>query len=871
MVNSQKLQDDLKSIKDENGEKFLAGFLSAFDFPKATISRLIRNTDRMGGNLTLRVGKKIFFLSTTNYNLRGIFNDLKKENLKGTKERFILLINDEHVLAFDVKTEETLISTKKELHKKFYFFFPLIGKEKLQNTLNESVNLQVAEKFAQLYNELLIINERKSFNQSDNNLFMTRLLFCFFANSIGIIEKGLMTKLTYNFTQENGEDLEGLLENMFNVLFLKNTTTTFPYLDNLTFLDIDLFKEEITIPRFNRSTRQLFIEISNLDWTEVTPDILGSLIQEIMTTQDKLTSNFTSVENVYKLIGPLFLDNLYEEFQEVVGDPEKSQQLLKKISGLKVFDPACFTGNFLIITYKELKKLELKIIESINEESWFKSNLSINQFYGIDSNKLACDITRLGLFFTECQMSLSINNLEDSLSDSIKRLNKINIVEGNPIRIPWENVCSSDDSEVYIVGNPPYVGSRRQSKGQKEDVQKVFKGYNNFKDIDYAGCFFYIASKYIKNTSNAFAFVTTNSLTQGQLVGLLWPKIFKQEVHISFAQTAFKWKNNARNNTAVTVVIIGMRTDQYPLKRRIITQNTYLEVPWINPYLTTSNVIVTRRTSPISNLPMMPKGNMPYGEHLLLSSKQKKDIVNSYPESERFLKRVMGSKEFIRGIERWCLWIRDEEKEAALSIPPIKERVELVKKERLNKKDKAAQKLAVRAHQFRELRETRTQSIIIPAVSSEKRSYIPIGIVDSQTIITNLAFAIYNCEPWVFGVITSRMHNLWIRAVCGAHETRVRYSSQLGYNTFPFPDIEKDDKVAIQRCVYDILLEREKESEKSMKQLYEENKMSEGLEYAHMILDRTIEKCYREDPFINDQERFEYLLDLYRRKVGGNE
>jgi hypothetical protein len=872
MTDLNKLQNEIKRIgTGYDGLDFIYEFLSAYEIPKATIARLEMGRKK-GQDTPFCVTKTLYCQFTSKTNLYSELDLLKKDGLDKIRTRFIFLTNSDYVLAYDKDTDEALSSSKEELFQHFDFFFPLIGREKVGLTLNETVDLKAAEKFAQLYNQLLVDN--KNTEDSDllvNNLLL-RLLFCFFADSVEIIPKGTIHKLVLSYSSESGEDLGILIESIFLAMSAINPNGIPYYLTQLPVIDIALFKKHVNLPQFNKQTRQLILDISKLDWSAVNPDILGSLIQSIVFPEscNGLSNNFTSIPNINKVIGPLFLNGLYEAYEKAKGNHKDLLNLLNRISKIRIFDPACGTGNFLIVTYKELKLLESRIIESINSLAEGKEEiphcLNLSQFYGIEMNELACEVAKLGLFFTECQLSRVDNGKSIDAKQLLHHLNLENIVHANATRISWDRICPKDGNETYIIGNPSYKGARKQSAEQKSDVCFVFSKYDKIKDLDYAACWFYLASGFIENSRNAFAFVTTNSLTQGEQVDLLWPKLFGKNVHISFAHSAFKWKNSGRNNTGVTVVIIGMRSNLYPSKKIIFTQTTSSEVPSINPYLTSvGDVIICRRKKPISNLPKMPKGNMPYdGGHLLLTPSEKTELVNAYPASERFLKRVMGSEEFINGIERWCIWISDEDLGEALSIPPIKERVSLVEKARRDSPDHAANKLAERPHQFRETNVTTTQSLIIPSVSSERREYIPIGFVKNDTIITNLAFAVYDCEPWIFGVIASRMHNVWARAVCGGLETRIRYSSALGYNTFPFPSISEEQKKSITKLVYDIIAEREKEPEKTMAQKYDPDTMNDGLRSAHRILDIAIERCYQEDPFVSDQERLEFLFNSYK-------
>lgn len=872
MTDLNKLQNEIKRIGTEyHGLDFIYKFLSAYEIPKATIARLERGR-KHGENSPFYVTKMLYCQFTFKTNLYSELNLLKTDGLNKIRARFIFLANSDYILAYDMFTDETLSLSKEELFQHFDFFFPLIGIEKARPTLNETVDMKAAEKFAQLYNRLLIDNKNIENSDLIINSLMIRLLFCFFADSVGVISRGTVHKLIFSYSSESGEDLGILIGNMFSAMSAKDRNGIPHYLTQLPVTDIALFSKHVELPKFNKRTRQLVLDISKLDWSAVNPDILGSLIQSIVFPEScsGLSNNFTSVPNINKLIGPLFLDELYEAYEKAKGNHEDLLDLLKRISKIRIFDPACGTGNFLIVTYKELKLLESRIIKSISNLTEGKEEiphcLGLSQFYGIEMNELACEVAKLGLFFTECQLSHVDNGKPISTEQLLHHLNLENIIHGNATRISWDKICPKDGNETCIIGNPSYKGARKQSAEQKSDLAFVFRKHEKIKDLDYAACWFYLASDFIQNSKNAFAFVTTNSLTQGQQVELLWPKLFEKKVHISFAHTAFKWKNSGRNNTGVTVVIIGIRSNIYPSRKIIFTQTTSSEVPSINPYLTSvGDVIIRKRKKPISNLPNMPKGNMPYdGGHLLLTPSEKTELVNAYPASNKFLKRVMGSEEFINGIERWCIWINDKDLDEALSIPPIKERVSLVEKTRRDSTDQAANKLAERPHQFRETNITTSQSLIIPSVSSERREYIPIGFVYNNTIITNLAFAVYDCEPWVFGVIASRIHNVWARAVCGGLETRIRYSSVLGYNTFPFPTISEGQKKSITKFVYDILAEREKEPEKTMAQMYDPDTMSDGLRIAHRILDNAIERCYREDPFLSDQERLGFLFNLYK-------
>ena len=444
-----------------------------------------------------------------------------------------------------------------------------------------------------------------------------------------------------------------------------------------------------------------------------------------------------------------------------------------------------------------------------------------------------------------------------------------NIVCGNATRIDWEEVCPKDEGyEIYILGNPPYLGSTMQSKNQKTDLTTVFSGVTTYKNIDYIGCWFLLGARYIRNANALLAFVSTNSISQGEQVAILWPHIFALELEIGFAHQSFKWTNNARGNAGVTCAIIGIRNKSG--SRKLLFNNGISQVAKnINPYLAMGkNLIIQKRRLSLSVLPHMTYGNKAVdGGNLILSFGDKEKLIADYPEAKSFIRSFLGSSEFIRGAQRFCLWIEDNDLPLAESITPIKERIKKVKEMRLASRDKGANQMAARSHQFREMKCAKEVSLIIPRVSSERRQYIPIGFLSADTVILDSAFAVYDPPPYIFAVISSRMHMTWVRAVAGRLKTDYRYSSSLCYNTFPFPNISEAKKTVLEDYVFQVLDEREKHPKKTLAQLYDPDKMPKGLRRAHHEMDLAVEQCYRPHPFKNDEERLEYLFKLYEEMI----
>jgi len=869
-----------KLIKNFSQDNFIFEFLLAYGEPKATITRLKKgdlNQLENKGELTLR--KKLFFKEATT-GLHETIDTLRTDSAtQKQKPRFIIVTDYKIFLAYDTKTTDTLDIDFKELVKHYDFFLPLAGMEKSTHIDENPADVKASNKLAKLYDEILKNNPTTMHEEVHAlNVFLTRLLFCYFAEDSNIFEDNLFTNTLSSHTQTDGNDFDEFLSRVFDVFNTdeKRREVNLPeYLKAFPYVNGGLFRDKHPLPKFTTKSRNILIEIGSLDWSAINPDIFGSMIQAVVTPEHRgdMGMHYTSVPNIMKVMQPLFLDELQEEFEKVKTSKKKLQELINRIANLKIFDPACGSGNFLIIAYKELRRLEMKILAQIDtlskQKSFVFSEIKLTQFYGIELDDFAHEVAILSLWLAEHQMNLEFYKAFGRTAPSLPLQDGGNIVHGNATRIDWESVCPKEDGdEIYVLGNPPYLGARNQNKEQKSDLDFVFKGFKKYKDLDYISCWFYKATEYIEKTNASIAFVSTNSIIQGEQVSLLWPYIFQKKIEISFAHKAFKWENNAKKNAAVIVVIIGLQNHSNKYKY-LYDKKIKKEVKNINAYLVNGNsTIIGRTRKSISKLPKMPKGNMPYdGGNLCLSTDEKSKLLTSYPEASKFIKKLVGAKEYINNIDRWCIWIPSELLNQALSINPIRDRINNVKDMRLSSTDKSAHKLAERSHQFREFNSTTTHSIIIPLTTSERREYIPIGFLSSEYIITNAASVLYDAESWLFGLISSKMHMIWMRTVAGRLKSDYRYSSDLVYNTFPFPTISEKQKEEITELVFNILDEREQHSEKTLAQLYDPNKMPQDLKEAHHQLDLAIEQCYRKKPFESDEERLEYLFKLYEEMI----
>ncbi|UOG90882.1 MAG: N-6 DNA methylase [Candidatus Thiothrix sulfatifontis] len=874
-MNIDTLEQNLrKLVTNPDPDQFLYELLLAYEQPRASITRLQKgdyNLAKRGTDVLWK--KKVYFSHERHLDLHALIDAIQQDTaITRHAPRFLIVTTMQHLVAVDTKTQDTLDIELVDLPKHFDFFLPWAGMEKQQFQSENPADVKAAERMGRLYD--LIHADNKAFDRHALNLFLSRLLFCFFAEDTGIFSDNQFTNAVGSHTADDGSDLSNYLQKLFRVLALRERGEFPAFLQAFPYVNGGLFEKDYPVPQFSAKSRKLILECGALNWKAINPDIFGSMIQAVVHDEQRshLGMHYTSVVNIMKVIEPLFLNELAEELGKAAGNEGKLVKLLDRLYHLRIFDPACGSGNFLIIAYKELCKLEIAIFRELQglNTKWktAKSGIRLTQFYGIELDDFAHETAKLSLWLTEHQMNMAFREVFGDAKPTLPLQSGGNIVCGNATRLNWETVCPKDPAhETYILGNPPYLGSKVQEKSHKEDMAYVFDQVKNYKDLDYIACWFYKSAKYIEKIPSKFAFVTTNSICQGNQVAMLWTEMYKLKKEIYFAHNSFKWVNNAKGNAGVTCAIIGMRNLSNDSKI-LFTLGAAKVVKNINPYLASgSNIIVSRRTMPISSFPKMDLGNMPVDNgNLIFSVEERNGLVSKYPMLSYFFKKLYGSSEFIRGTTRWCLWLNDNDRNTVENIPEIKKRIEDVRRFREKSKDSGTRKLAERSHQFREMKEATNELLLISRVSSELRTYIPMGILDNQCVVAD-AQVIYDPPTWIFAVISSRMHMTWVRAVAGRLETRIRYSSSLCYNTFPFPDISAKQKEKLEDHVFRVLDEREKHPEKTMAQLYDPDKMPAALRQAHHDMDIAIEQCYRAKPFTNDEERLEYLFTLYEAMI----
>ena len=859
------LEDLISNFKKEN---FIFDLLLAFGEPQATITRLQKGElNQLDSKGELLHRKKILFKEASE-NLHLVIDTLRKENdRQKQKPRFIIVTDYNTFLALDTKTTDTLDINIKDLTNHYDFFLPLAGMEKSVYIDENPADVKASNKLAKLYDEILKDNPTKTHAEVHAlNVFLTRLLFCYFAEDSDIFKDNIFTTSISSHTQVDGSDVAIYLERLFEVFntsYDKRDGSLPEYLKAFPYVNGGLFRDKHPVPKFTTKSRNILVEIGTLDWSQINPDIFGSMIQAVVTPEHRgdMGMHYTSVPNIMKVMQPLFLDELYEDFEKAKGNTNKLNLLHLRLQNLKIFDPACGSGNFLIIAYKELRKLEMLIFKEGG--LLISPSIKLTQFYGIELDDFAHEVAILSLWLAEHQMNVLFKKEFGTVPPALPLQDGGNIVHGNATRLDWEEVCPKNDgAEIYILGNPPYLGSKNQNELQRKDMEVNFK--KDFKTLDYISCWFYKGARYIEKSNAHFAFVSTNSICQGEQVSLLWPQVLSEFLEIQFAYQSFKWENNAKANAGVTVVIVGI-SNKSKKSKFIFNKNIKTIVDKINPYLVNADTIyVSSRRSPFNNFPNMIGGNVAYDSgYLIFTESEMNDFISKEPESKKWFRKLMGGKELLNGGIRYCLWFKDIHNINELNnMPLVLDRIEKVKQSRLNAKDEGTHRLASRSHQFRDLNNP-IHYIAIPKTSSERREYIPMGYLDNTYIPSDSIRLVENAEPHHFGVLTSKLHMAWMKLVAGKLKTDFRYSKDIVYNTFPFPSLSEKQKEEITELVFNILDERENHSEKTLAQMYDPDKMPKGLKEAHHQLDLAIEKCYRTKPFENDEERLEYLFKLY--------
>lgn len=814
-----------------------------------------------------------------------------KEYIHGLKEhelpKYILVSDFEHFRLFDTEEQITLEFKLNELVKFVQHFGFIAGYQKRIYKEQDPVNIKAAGLMGKLHDRL----EEIGYEGHPLEVYLVRILFCLFAEDTTIFEKQQFQNYIEDRTNEDGSDLASKLQELFQILNTPNDKrfrnldeqlNAFPYVNG------KLFEEVLPSASFDSAMRKSLLDCCYIDWSKISPAIFGSMFQSVMNPKERrnLGAHYTSEKNIMKLIKPLFLDELWVEFEAVKNNRNKLIEFHKKISQLKFLDPACGCGNFLVITYRELRLLEIDILRILNKSGqgvldvreiiW----LDVDMMYGIEYEEFPARIAEVAMWLMDHQMNMLISNEFGQYFVRLPLRKSANIVHGNALRIEWSQIIENSKLS-YIIGNPPFIGKSIQNASQKLDMELVLRGFKGAGVLDYVAGWYIKAAQLIKGTSIKVAFVSTNSITQGEQVGVLWNHLFQQyQIKIHFAHRTFSWSNEAKGNAAVHVVIIGFASYDTPNKTIYDYENIHGEpqaitVKNINPYLVEGkDFALVSRSKPIQDVPSMIYGSKPVDNgNFFLTDQERQEFLNKTPNAERYIKQILSSEEFINGKLRWCLWLKDVDPFELSQMDPILERLNNITKFRSASTKESVRRQASTPTLFSEIRQPDKEFIIIPRHSSENRKYIPFGFFGPEVIVSDSCLALPNANLFHFGIITSLMHMSWVKYTCGRLESRIRYSNVLVYNNFPWPSNPSSRQVeAISEAAQNVLQIRKKyqdntssRSGASLAQLYDPLTMPPDLVKAHQELDKAVDQAYRPQPFTSEAKRMEFLFELYEK------
>ncbi|SEA08986.1 class I SAM-dependent DNA methyltransferase [Paraburkholderia sartisoli] len=908
-MNAVEIEQAISELAEQpfDAVEFPYQFLAAFGHKETTLKRLRagnNNPSDVAGGMLLRnhIHLAVCAPEQVGATLAALKASPATAHAKA-KVKFLLATDGQTLEAEDVGSGETVACAYSDFPNHFGFLLALAGISTIKEIKDNPIDVRATGRLNKLYVELLRENPdwATDARRADMNHFMARLIFCFFAEDTGIFNgMGLFTQTIDQMTERDASNVHTVMSEIFRAMDIRaadrnaavprlpNYANGFPYVNGA------LFSGSTEVPRFTRMARTYLLHAGGLNWKKINPDIFGSMIQAVADDEERgaLGMHYTSVPNILKVLNPLFLDDLQAQLESAGQDKRKLLALRRRIARIRVFDPACGSGNFLVIAYKQMRAIEAEINVRRGEPD-LRSEIPLTNFRGIELRDFPAEIARLALIIAEFQCDELYRGQREALAEFLPLAKENWIVRGNALQLAWLGVCppmgagvklevddlfdtpldqaeigfENEGGETYLCANPPYQGSVGQTGQQKADMAKVFAPLlNTYKDLDYVAAFALKAAQYNNKTGSASAFVTTNSVTQGEQVAMLWPLIFQERNVIHFAHTSFLWSNLASNKAAVTCVILGL-TANPGSDRRLFDGEIVRAVSNLSPYLVAApTVIVTKRSSALSAIGHMQSGNKPTdGGYLTPSTEEKDEILAINPNASRFIKRYVGSRELINGGGRWCIWVEDDDLTEAQKISVFRARFDKVRQMRLTSNGTQANENAATPHRFVFAPHSHHAAIAVPNVSSERRLYLPCELTGYDTVVSNLASVIYDAPLWNMALIASRLHLVWIATVCGKLKTDFRYSNTLGWNTFPVPLLTEQNKADLTACAEAILLAREAHFPKTIADLYDPEEMPENLRHAHEHNDETLERIYIGRKFRNDTERLERLFDLYTK------
>ncbi|MBL7781590.1 MAG: class I SAM-dependent DNA methyltransferase [Saprospiraceae bacterium] len=876
-----------ETSEDAEAKTFWGEFFDVFGISRrrvATFEQAVKKGDSKQGFIDLLwKGTILIEHKSRGKDLDKAFQQAK-DYFPGLKEhelpKYILVSDFDRFRLFDLDTGTNHEFQLSELSANVHLFGFIAGYQKRSYKDEDPVNIEAAERMGRLHDRL----EEAGYTGHALEVYLVRMLFCLFAEDTGIFERTQFQELIDTYTKPDGSDLALQLAQLFQTLntppekrykTLDETLAVFPYVNG------KLFEENLPLAAFDSKMRENLLLCCALDWSKISPAIFGSMFQAVMNPKERrnLGAHYTSEKNIQKVIKPLFLDDLYSEFEKAKGNRNRLNELHRKISALHFLDPACGCGNFLIISYRELRELELLILRELNKSGQGFLNVrdimqvDVDQFAGIEYDEFPARVAEVAMWLMDHQMNMKVSNEFGQYFVRLPLTKAAKIVHGNALRVDWADVVPKEQLS-YILGNPPFVGKSLQNAAQRVDMDLVFANVSGAGVLDYVTAWYLKSAVYIQNTNIRCAFVSTNSIAQGEQVGFLWAEMLNRyRVKIHFAHRTFSWSNEARGNAAVHVVVIGFGMQDIDNKRifdytDIKGEPQEKKAKNINPYLIEGqNILIVGQTKPICNVPEMFKGSQPTdGGNLLFTDEEKKQFIQKEPIAAKYIRPFISAHEYLNGQKRWCLWLVGIAPNELKQMPWVMQRVEAVRQMRLESTKPATVKWAQFPALFTENRQPQKEYVLVPSHSSENRRYIPFGFLTENDILNNSCFSIPGASLFIFGTIFSQMHMTWVKYTCGRIKSDYRYSNTLVYNTYPFPLTTTDaQKKKVEEAAQTVLDTRAKYPGSSLADLYDPVTMPPDLVKAHTALDKAVDLCYRSQPFANELSRIEFLFGLYEQ------
>jgi hypothetical protein len=875
------------SNEEADAKPFLVEFFNVFGISSKRVSTFehrVKKLDEKDGYIDLLwKGTILIEMKSRGKNLDKAYQQAK-DYLHGLKQhelpKYILVSDFEIFKLHDLEEEKTIEFKLNDLVNNVQHFSYILGYQKKVYKEQDPANIKAAELMGKLHDRL----EEIGYTGHPLEVYLVRILFCLFAEDTTIFNKQQFQEFIEQRTNEDGSDLASKIHELFQVLNtpkenrfknLDEQLAEFPYVNG------KLFEEILPMASFDSKMRQSLLECCYIDWSKISPAIFGSMFQSVMNPKERrnLGAHYTSETNILKLIKPLFLDELWKEFDNIKDNKNKLPEFHKKLSTLKFLDPACGCGNFLVITYRELRLLELEVLRSSHKSGQGVLDvrdimlLDVDMMCGIEYEEFPARIAEVAMWLIDHQMNMQISNEFGQYFVRLPLKKSAKIVHGNALQTDWENVVSKNELS-YILGNPPFIGKQVQKPEQKADMEKIFAGVTGGGTLDYVTAWYVKAAQYIQNTKIKVAFVSTNSIAQGEQVGIIWGLLFHiYKIKIHFAHRTFKWGNEAKGNAAVHVVIIGFANydtnDKSVFEYEDIKGEAHeIKVKNINPYLVEGkDMFITTRTKPLCNVPEIIKGSETTDDgHFMLTLEEVNELKAKHPESSKFIRPFVGGGDFINGNVRYCLWLKDAPLNEIRHIPFIQERIERVKNFRLASTKARTRHWANFPTLFSEDRQPTTRYLMFPKVSSERRTYIPFAYVEPEFIINNTASFIPDASLYLFGILESKMHMAWMSYVCGRMKSDFIYSNKIVYNNFPWPENVSEKQIkSVEKAAEGVLEARKEFPSYSLADLYDPLTMPPVLVKAHQELDKAVDLCYRPQAFINAAKRIEFLFELYEK------